>query len=166
MTSSVVGSSGGLALGEPRLRIRHNKIAPVAVTLLDGSPVGSGLHPYAFKIGAAGTATTLSVGGLANEYEPGATVTLTAVQTPPTGEEHYHWFVKKAGEADYTVVPGLIAGTYTFTASLDMEGAQIVVKLYNHDHGVIAESAASTLHVHQRPATPTPVAPAPPSTTL
>lgn len=41
MTSSVVGSSGGLALGEPRLRIRHNKIAPVAVTLFDGSPVNS-----------------------------------------------------------------------------------------------------------------------------
>jgi hypothetical protein len=36
MTASVVASSGGLALGEPRLRVRHNKAVPTAVTLFDG----------------------------------------------------------------------------------------------------------------------------------
>jgi hypothetical protein len=41
MTASVVGSSGGLALGEPRLRIRHDKAVPVGITLFDGNAVNT-----------------------------------------------------------------------------------------------------------------------------
>lgn len=36
MTSSVVASSGGLSLGEPRLRIRHDKVVTTPVTLFNG----------------------------------------------------------------------------------------------------------------------------------
>ena len=41
MTSSVVAPSSGLALGEPRLRIRHDKAVPISVTLFDGNTVNS-----------------------------------------------------------------------------------------------------------------------------
>lgn len=91
--------------------------------------------------------TSLSITGAEDHVHAGDTVTLTAVQDPPTGEDHYHWFVKPAGASDFTVVNGALAGTYSFTAEEPHDGAQYLVRLYDHDHAVIAESAPVTVHV-------------------
>lgn len=91
--------------------------------------------------------TTLSITGAEGHVHPGDAVTLTAVQDPPTGEDHYHWFVRPAGESEFTVVPGALEGTYTFTAQAEHDGAQYMVRLYDHDHEVIAESPPVTIEV-------------------
>lgn len=100
--------------------------------------------------------TTLSITGAEDHVHPGDTVTLTAVQDPPTGEDHYHWFVKPAGADDFTVVNGALDATYGFTATEDHDGAQYLVRLYDHDHAVIAESAPVTVTVdgHEEPEPP------------
>lgn len=94
-----------------------------------------------------GETTTLSITGAEGHFHTGDTVTLTAVQDPPTGEDHYHWFVKPAGASDFTVVNGALEGSYSFTAAAEHEGAQYLVRLYDHDHAVIAESAPVTIEV-------------------
>lgn len=91
--------------------------------------------------------TTLSIAGLASSYAPGDTVTLTAVQDPATELDHYHWFTRENADAAWTVVPQLIAGTWTFTAALAQDGQQIQARLYDDNHNVIAESAPVTISV-------------------
>ncbi|GAB3617108.1 hypothetical protein GCM10027416_16650 [Okibacterium endophyticum] len=91
--------------------------------------------------------TELSIDGVSGGYHVGETAALTAVQTPETGEDHYHWFIKRTGDADYSVISGASTGTLEQVITEGDAGAQVVVKLYNHDHEVIAESAAATLNV-------------------
>ncbi|MGE3621328.1 MAG: choice-of-anchor M domain-containing protein [Acidimicrobiia bacterium] len=100
--------------------------------------------------------TDLSIAGVADHYHPGDTVTLTAVQDPPTGEDHYHWFVKPAGAEEFAIVAEASGGTYSFTATEDHDGAQYVVKLYDHDHAVIAESPPVSIHVEDHGEEPEP----------
>ncbi|GGH50676.1 choice-of-anchor M domain-containing protein [Microbacterium album] len=92
-------------------------------------------------------ATTLIVEGLADEYAVGDTATLTAVQDPETGEDHYHWFIKRAGDAEYSVIRGALSATLEHTVTAEDAGALIVAKLYDHDHAVIAESEPVALNV-------------------
>ncbi len=91
--------------------------------------------------------TTLSITGAEGHFHTGDTVTLTAVQDPPTGEDHYHWFVRPAGASDFTVVSGALQATYSFTAAAHHDGAEYIAKLYDHDHVVIAESAPVTVEI-------------------
>lgn len=48
-------------------------------------------------------------------------MTLTAVQEPATGLDHYHWFTRCGGATEWTIVPGVGTGTYTFTAEEDLD---------------------------------------------
>lgn len=106
--------------------------------------------------------TDLSISGAADHFHSGDPVTLTAVQDPPTGEDHYHWFVKPAGAAEFSVVSGALAATHSFTAAPEHDGAEYLVRLYDHDHDVIAESAPVTIHVDDHePPPPPPPPPAP-----
>lgn len=111
--------------------------------------------------------TVLTIAGLADHYHTGGSLSLTAVQTPPTGEDHYHWFIKRSGSDTYEVIPAQATGTLTYTIAAGDNGAQVIVRLYDHDHGVIAESAPVTVvvndhghgdddddHGDEKPATP------------
>lgn len=84
--------------------------------------------------------TELRIDGLADGYRAGDTATLTAVQTPETGEDHWHWFIKRDGDADYSVISGALTATLTYEVTEADAGAAVVAKLYDHDHAVIAES--------------------------
>jgi surface-anchored protein len=86
-------------------------------------------------------ATQLTITGLAAHYHAGGVAALTAVQTPPTGEEHYHWFTRAAGQAEWSVVPGALTGKYGFVVRTADDNREVKVVLYDHDHKVIAESA-------------------------
>ncbi|MGM1065755.1 choice-of-anchor M domain-containing protein, partial [Saccharothrix sp. Mg75] len=92
-------------------------------------------------------ATQLSVTGLAAHYHAGGVAALTAVQTPSTGEEHYHWFTRAAGEAEWSVVPGALSGKYGFVVRTADDGREVKAVLYDHDHRVIAESAPVVVDV-------------------
>ncbi len=122
----------------------------VSGTTPGGQPISSDDTVYHVAVGELPEeepAPALSISGLASSYDVGDPVSLTAVQDPPTSQDHYHWFVKPAGAADYSVVPGEAGGSYAFTATESHNGAQVVVKLYDHDHAVIAESPPVTLSV-------------------
>ncbi|MCP2636514.1 choice-of-anchor M domain-containing protein [Microbacterium sp. HD4P20] len=92
--------------------------------------------------------TTLTVDGLAEVYDAGDTMTLTASQDPDTGEDHWHWFIKPAGAEDYSVIPGQLAATLTREVAAADDGAAIIARLYNHDHEAIAESAPVIVQVN------------------
>ena len=91
--------------------------------------------------------TELSITGLESAYAVGSVAKLAAVQQPQTDEDHYHWFVKRAGEQDYTVIPEAATSKLEYSVLAEDAGAQLIVRLYDHDHGVIAESKPVTLNV-------------------
>jgi hypothetical protein len=90
---------------------------------------------------------TLDVFGLEDSYTPGQQVNLIALQTPETDLDHYHWFSKCPGAADFAVVPGELAAGYSFTATEALNGCQYKAVLYDDDHNPVAESPAVTLVV-------------------
>lgn len=89
--------------------------------------------------------TTLSITGAVAAYQAGDTATLAAKQNPETGEDHYHWFMKRAGAKDFTVIEGELSGALKYVVKAEDLGAQIIARLYSHEHGVIAESKPVTL---------------------
>lgn len=111
--------------------------------------------------------TELSLTGLADAYRAGDVAKLTAVQTPQTDEDHYHWFIKRAGAEAYAVIPGAMTADLAYTVTDEDADATVIARLYDHDHDVIAESAPATLRVtRDEPATAKPgTAPTPPAGT-
>ncbi|MGN9779677.1 choice-of-anchor M domain-containing protein [Micromonospora sp. H33] len=126
-------------------------------TLTNGTTVSTGPVDYSFVVGelpGGGPQVSLSVSGMADEYQPNDTVTLTAVQTPQTELDHYHWFSKCPGAADWTVIPGEAGASYSFTATRELNACEYVAKLYDNDHAVAATSEPVTLWVAFPPQEP------------
>lgn len=99
--------------------------------------------------------TDLAVTADAEAYDVGATATFTSVQSPDTGLGHYHWFIKRAGDADYSVVPGAFEAVLRHTVAQNDEGALVVAKLYDDDHRVVAASEPVAIRlVEARPGDP------------
>jgi len=139
---------GFTAEGEYRLTMT------ATVQLPDGSPpITSAPAVYTFYVGeelpgdGPAPEVDLAVTGAAAHYHTGEVATLTAVQTPPSGEDHYHWFTRAPGETDWTVVPDAAAETYGFVVRGADDGTEVIARLYDHDHGLLAESAPVTIHV-------------------
>ncbi len=97
--------------------------------------------------GSTDPEVSLSISGLVAHYHTGEIATLTAVQDPATDEDHYHWFTRPAGATDWTVVAGALGSTYGTVVRGADHGTEVMVRLYDHDHQVIAESPAVTLLV-------------------
>lgn len=113
-----------------------------------GGAVSTETATYTFQVGnPAPVTTTLTVNGIQEHYHPGATVSLTAAQDPQTALDHYHWFTRAPGAPDWTVVPGVGGGSYEFTATEELDGTQVIARLYGDGHAVVAESAPVTVHV-------------------
>jgi surface-anchored protein len=91
--------------------------------------------------------TTLSISGLAGHYHAGGVASLSAVQTPATDEDHYHWFTRAQGETEWQVVPGARTDRYGFIVRAADDGRQVQARLYDHDHTTIAESQPVTIVV-------------------
>jgi surface-anchored protein len=121
-------------------------------TLTNGARVSTGPVPYTFVVGdldPAGPQVTVAVEGAGDgvEYQPGDEVTLRAVQTPQTEHDHYHWFTRCAGATEWAIVPGEAGATYAFTATRELNACEYQVRLYDHDHAVLAASEPATLWV-------------------
>ncbi|HWL43749.1 MAG TPA: choice-of-anchor M domain-containing protein [Ilumatobacter sp.] len=91
--------------------------------------------------------TNLSISGVQGQYAPGDAVTLTAVQDPPIGGDHYHWFVQPPGESEFLVINAATSDTYTFNAIAEDDGVQFLVRLYDESEALLAESAPVTINV-------------------
>lgn len=85
--------------------------------------------------------TTITIAGLAEHYSSGETMTLTASQSPDSGEDRWHWFIKRAGAAQYSVISGQLTSTLVHQVAAEDHGASVIARLYDHDHEVIAESS-------------------------
>jgi surface-anchored protein len=107
--------------------------------------------------------TALSISGLAASYQPGDTAKLQANQDPQTDEDHYHWFIKKSDAADFSVISGALSDVLEYQVAEADNGAQVIARLYDHDHEVVAESAPVQLTVKaaDKPTDPKPVDPKP-----
>lgn len=118
-------------------------------------PASTGLVEYEFFVGDLAdlpsdpepVETDLTITGLESSYAPGDTVSLTAVQSPPTALDHYHWFRKCGDATEWSVVSGQATHAYTFSAALTDDGCQVEARLYDEDHNVVATSPAVTLSV-------------------
>lgn len=100
--------------------------------------------------------TVLSITGLQDTYDVDQVANLTAVQTPPSEEDHYHWFIKRGTDTDYKVIPGAATENLAYTITEEDNSATIIAKLYNHGHEVLAESAPVALTVNtKQPVDPT-----------
>ncbi|XVV15930.1 choice-of-anchor M domain-containing protein [Actinoplanes sp. CA-131856] len=97
-------------------------------TLTNGSTVSTGPVDYRFQVGEA-PGGELTVTGMADEYQPGDTVTLQAVQTPQGPLTRYQWFGKKPGAADFTPIEGETGASYSFTATRALNGTDYRVAL-------------------------------------
>jgi surface-anchored protein len=124
-------------------------------TLNGGGPVSSGPVEYTFVVGELGgdpdppPEVDLTVEGMQSSYQPGETVSLTAVQSPQTDLDHYHWFSQCPGATDWEVVAGEVQATYTFTATEALDGCQYQARLYDADHAEVAISPPVTLNVSE-----------------
>ncbi|MDG4832969.1 choice-of-anchor M domain-containing protein [Solwaraspora sp. WMMD1047] len=119
-------------------------------TLTNGTALTTGPVDYTFVVGelpATGPDVSLSISGMADEYQPGDTVTLNAVQSPQTELDHYHWFSRCQGADDFAVVPGEAGASYSFTATRELNACEYVAKLYDDDHNVVAASEPVSLWV-------------------
>ena len=85
--------------------------------------------------------TTVSLTGLADAYDVGDTMTLTASQDPDTGLTDWHWYLKPAGADDYTVINGQNTATLTREIAAGDNGASILARLFDAEHNLVAESA-------------------------
>ncbi|WP_196232157.1 choice-of-anchor M domain-containing protein [Salinispora arenicola] len=125
-------------------------------TLTDRTTVSTGPVDYSFIVGEAtggGPETSLSVSGMADEYQPNDTVTLTAVQTPQTELDRYQWLSRCPGAADWTIIAGEAGSRYSFTATRELNACEYVAKLYD-DQAVAATSEPVTLWVAFPPQEP------------
>ncbi|MFG3689306.1 choice-of-anchor M domain-containing protein [Micromonospora sp. NPDC047740] len=132
------------ALGSYTLTFRAD------ATLTDGRQVSTGPVAYRFVVGDLpdpDPQVQLSIQGLQPAYAPGATVTLTAVQTPTSDLNRYRWFSKCPGTEEFTAVPGETSAAYSFTATNQLDDCQYLVRLYRDGEVVAAESGPATLNV-------------------
>ncbi|MBB4662849.1 choice-of-anchor M domain-containing protein [Conexibacter arvalis] len=148
----------------------------VSATPLGGAEVSSGPVEYRIFVGDLAdlpddpdpVVPVLSIGGLKGHYHPGDTITLHAVQTPDSGEHHYHWFARCGDATEFAEVGG--GATHELVAELRHDGCQYRVTLYGHGHDEIATSPAVTIHVEDHHGhgpgpdpDPAPVDPTPPT---
>lgn len=91
--------------------------------------------------------TTLTAAADKARYQVGDTAVLTSTQSPQTADDHYHWYVRKPGAEFYTWIDGTRAADATLPITADLHGAEVVARLFNADHAVLAESAPLVVSV-------------------
>lgn len=95
--------------------------------------------------------TTLAISGVGAHYHTGEIASLTAVQTPASEEDHYHWFTRASSADEWSVVNGAYGDSYGFVVTGEQ---QVKAVLYDHDHAIIAESEPADIHLDDHGSTP------------
>lgn len=98
-------------------------------------------------------------------YDAGATATLTAGVTPATVLDRYQWYLKPAGAATASPIPGATSATYAFMTRAEHDGAAVTVAVVGED-GRIAYGPSSAHTLTVRSAGPSPVVKATPKVTV
>ncbi|GAB3401218.1 hypothetical protein GCM10027515_09620 [Schumannella luteola] len=125
-----------------------------AVRLLDGTRIHAESKPFTLKVTQLPATTVLTVTADKAAYAVGDAAQFTSAQNPQTSDEHYHWYLKKAGAADYVWVDQSRESTLSLPVTAAEDGASLVIRLFDHDHAVLAESTPVVLKVDAAPGQP------------
>ncbi|MGX6446913.1 choice-of-anchor M domain-containing protein [Patulibacter sp. S7RM1-6] len=106
--------------------------------------------PQTIRTAALPPTTTLTVKPDRSSYGVGDTARFASTQDPETKDEHYHWYLKKAGEDAYEWIPESRLADQDLKMDADLDGATITARLFNADHAVLAESEPLRLTVEGR----------------
>lgn len=116
-------------------------------TTITGTPAS-----YHFRIGDPAPLGLQVTPNKANAtYLYGQGITLDATPTAPTALNHYHWFIRRAGEPAFAISSRSSSAQLKLPTSLVWDGAQVYASLYDHDHQVVASSEPLTLDVSALP---------------
>lgn len=124
----------------------------------DGAQVYASLYDDNHEVVASSDPLTLSVTALPEvteltatadraSYRAGDVASFTSAQDPATGEDHFHWYLRKVGEEFYTYIPESNQATATLPITADMDGGTVIARLFDEQHAVIAESGPVELDV-------------------
>ncbi|MDT0346202.1 choice-of-anchor M domain-containing protein [Streptomyces litchfieldiae] len=136
------------APGAYTLTVRAEAVNPAT-----GDALESRTASYAFSVGdyeePPPAATGLTIEGLADRYQPGDAVELTAVPDEPTELDDYRWYTRESPAGEWAEVPDTAGPRYSGTAEVD--GQQIRAALLGPDGTVAAESPPVTIRVGEEP---------------
>ncbi|MFE5073601.1 choice-of-anchor M domain-containing protein [Streptomyces halstedii] len=122
----------------------------VYAELLDGGKVVQTSEPTTLRVQAHKPTTRLTVTADRSAYEDGDTAHLTSTQDPKTADEHYHWYLKRQGQDAYEWIEESRLADQDVSLTPELDGAQVVARLFDADHAVLAESSPITLAVGAR----------------
>jgi hypothetical protein len=105
--------------------------------------------PLTLNVDRLPATTTLLTSTDKESYRVGDRAQLSSTQSPATADDHYHWYLRPRGE-EYFI---WIDGTSEADAALDLtaahDGAEVIARLFSHDHVILAESAPIRLEVRK-----------------
>ena len=113
----------------------------------DDHNVVASSEPLELHVSALPEVTDLTAEADQSSYDVGDVAHFTSAQDPATGEEHFHWYQRLPGEEFYTYIPDSNQGTLDLPITAQLDGAEVVVRLFDHDHAVIGESDPIALSV-------------------
>ncbi|WP_129843516.1 choice-of-anchor M domain-containing protein [Streptomyces sp. RFCAC02] len=96
--------------------------------------------PVTLRVRALPPTTALTVTPDRDTYEAGDTAHFTSAQNPPTDDEHYHWYLRPAGEESYEWIPESRLADQDLEITPELDGAMITARLFDAGHAVLAES--------------------------
>jgi surface-anchored protein len=134
-----------------------NSGTQVKVQLLDGGQVHAESVPVTFTAGQKDPVTTITVTGDKAEYAPGEVAHFVSSQDPATDVDHFHWYLKRAGSADYVWVDQSRDSDLHLPVTAEDDDAQLIIRMFDETHATIAESAPVTIEVAAATEQPEPV---------
>lgn len=105
----------------------------------DGTVVETS-DPITIGVGQMTQTTALSVTGLQDTYQVGEVAKFGSAQNPQTEDEHYHWYLKLAGEDSYEWVPESRLAAQELEITAELQGATLTTRLFNADHSILSEA--------------------------
>ena len=93
--------------------------------------------------------TTLLASADRESYRVGDTAEFSSTQSPATADDHYHWYLRPKGKEYFTWIDGTSEATASLELGADHDGAEVIARLFNHDHVILAESAPIKLEVQK-----------------
>ncbi|MFD7712043.1 choice-of-anchor M domain-containing protein [Streptomyces sp. NPDC059786] len=119
----------------------------VYAELLKDGKAAQKSEPTTVHVRALDPTTRLTVTPDRKTYSEGDTARFTSEQNPKTDDEHYHWYLKRQGESSYEWIEESRLADQELPVTAGLDGAQVVARLFDADHAVLAESAPVTLSV-------------------
>ncbi len=91
--------------------------------------------------------TTLLASADQESYRVGDRAEFSSTQSPATADDHYHWYLRPKGKEYFTWIDGTSEATSALDLTAAHDGAEVIARLFNHDHVILAESAPIKLEV-------------------